>query len=163
VSEEQTPNWWKADTRCLSGGANISNRHHNLILWDSRGGGLEIYRKLGLDGGVFWLIYWHMNFGFTPPFEEQRRTHGSFCLPESGLRAMFDLTNGDPAGSVKALEQRFGADVVIPGRYIRKGPYLNIPGPGTGEHDDANLSIWIDDEVRLCVARLITTPSQMPD
>ena len=33
----------------------------------------------------------------------------------------------------------------IPGKYIKHGSYLNIPGPGTGNDGDPNVSIYLDE------------------
>ncbi|MFH1145597.1 MAG: hypothetical protein V1707_01385 [bacterium] len=42
------------------------------------------------------------------------------------------------------------------GKYIRKGRYLCLPGPGTSLQGDPNLSLYIHDEIREAMKNLIT-------
>lgn len=45
------------------------------------------------------------------------------------------------------LFKRYGATVAVPAKFLRWGRFLNIPGPGTGHPGDANVSIYVDDEI----------------
>lgn len=43
------------------------------------------------------------------------------------------------------------------GLFIGKGPYLNIPGPGTGEDGDPNISVLVTANVREAVKELLNS------
>lgn len=71
------------------------------------------------------------------------------------LIVAFDL---DPQGLAKTsgdadwLKERYDADVAVPGMFIRKGDYLNIPAPGSGCDGDPNLSMKLTEAIKARVA-----------
>lgn len=71
------------------------------------------------------------------------------------MRQAFELTDNRPDEENWLLE-RFGGSVASQGHYIRYGPFLNIPGPGTGHDGDPNISIKIDSEIKKAVRKLIS-------
>lgn len=60
---------------------------------------------------------------------------------ESFLKAFKESSAGDEAG--------------WQGAYIRHGNCLNIPGPGTGNDGDPNVSIWVDKDIVEAVQTLL--------
>jgi hypothetical protein len=53
------------------------------------------------------------------------------------------------------LIERYGAEAAEQMKYIRWRCWLNIPGPGTGNDGDPNISILIDDKILQAVAKLL--------
>lgn len=53
------------------------------------------------------------------------------------------------------LRDRFQADCAEQGKYIRRGDFLNIPCPGTGNDGDPNISICLDDEIKDTIRQLL--------
>ena len=79
-------------------------------------------------------------------------THGRVWMGQSDLCTAFCISNVCYAdGGGQHLLDRFGGDVAVQGRYIRFGPCLNIPGPGTGHDGDPNISVYVTDEIQEAV------------
>lgn len=51
--------------------------------------------------------------------------------------------------------KKFGAESGVQGSYIRNGPFLNIPMPGTGHDGDPNISVFVTDEIQSAVRKLL--------
>lgn len=69
---------------------------------------------------------------------------------ESDLRRAFGL-DGSWNSDADPLIFIYRADLAAPGKYIRLGPYLNIPCPGTGRNGDPNISILVTPEIQEAV------------
>lgn len=76
-----------------------------------------------------------------------------YFTPEQ-LAAAFRLNNltGDNGDH---LLQQYGGHSAEAGLYIRYDDYLNIPGPGTGQDGDPNLSILIRGTFRNSIEKLL--------
>lgn len=79
-------------------------------------------------------------------------TTGKAIYPRTVLLEAFGITRSRriPPCAMSILH-RFKGDMAVQGRFIRKGPYLNIPGPGTGLPEDPNLSIFLTEDLVECV------------
>jgi hypothetical protein len=80
---------------------------------------------------------------------------GGLVFTARQLRAAFgaslNLTQGN---SAKLVKEPFNAEVGQEGLFIRRGPYLNIPGPDTGGDDNSNASIQLTKEITEAVREL---------
>ncbi|MFH1631826.1 MAG: hypothetical protein ABIA47_02240 [bacterium] len=94
-------------------------------------------------------VEWQITFGW------EEATSGSLVFSETELKWAFGLKEGSHVGARHFLVTRYGAESAFQGHFIRTGPYLNIPGPGTGENSDPNVSIVLYDTIREAVQRLI--------
>jgi len=89
---------------------------------------------------------------------------GGLDIPHSGgrieadTRELLQMLGSDDreqdAGSLWLIE-RYGGTVALQGKFIRWGRYLNISGPGTGRNGDANISVYVTDEIEQAVRTLI--------
>ena len=82
-------------------------------------------------------------------------TGGLAELSSINLRKAFRLDDTMDDKLSLWLIERYGGTVAAQGEFIRWGKYLNIPGPGTGHDGDANISIFVSDEIRDAVAQLL--------
>ncbi len=73
-------------------------------------------------------------------------TGGRFHLRREELQDIFGLA-ADWRASERSSEHRF----------FRQGPFLNIPGKGSGRDGDPFLSVFITDEIRSAAGRLVPT------
>ncbi len=94
-----------------------------------------------------YLVYWKIKhcLGWA---------NGTTLYTSDELRSAFGLSedSGDYGGR---LIDRFGADVAEQGKFIRWRNFLNIPGPGTGDDGDPNISIDLDAEIKNAIEKLL--------
>ncbi len=82
---------------------------------------------------------------------------GDVHFSRDELRQAFGLLQPNSlVGEVALLNKRFNADRMVPGHFIRKGKFLNVPMPGTGIDGDPNISIFITNEMQAAVRELIS-------
>lgn len=96
-----------------------------------------------------WVLSWEIKYSFT------EKVVGVTVFTTEDMKQAFGLTDDRPDEENWLLE-RFGGSAAQQGHYIRYGPFLNIPGPGTGHDGDPNISIKIDSEIKAAVVKLIT-------
>lgn len=68
---------------------------------------------------------------------------GEDLWTDRNIKLAFDL-NGDPPSSLICL-----------GIFVKKGRYVNIPSQGSGQDDDSNVSIFINDEIRNAIEEIL--------
>ncbi|MEK7514477.1 MAG: hypothetical protein AAB587_01510 [Patescibacteria group bacterium] len=110
---------------------------------------VEITRQSDAGGGR-WLVSWE-RIVHNP----YRKVTGSAIFTDEDLTGAFKLSLGSSGGSSDKLRRRFKADFAEEGKYIRRGDFLNIPGPGTGEDNDPNVSILLGTQIVGAVLDLI--------
>ncbi len=82
---------------------------------------------------------------------------GDVHFSEDELKQAFNLLPPNSAvGDLVVMKEKFDADRAVPGHFIRKGKFLNVPMPGTGMDGDPNISILITDEIQKAVRNLIS-------
>lgn len=80
---------------------------------------------------------------------------GVTYMKKSDLSSAFGLE--DEIGTFgEWLLNRFGGTCANQEKYIRYDRYLNIPGPGTGNDGDPNVSIVVDEEMQNAVRKLFS-------
>lgn len=104
-------------------------------------------RAMTVDEG--WFVDWMIRYG------QQDQMNGRIVLLTRDLLIAFDLEVPKEAEADSVLTRRFDADVARQGRYIRTGPFLNIPGPGTGCDGDPNMSIYLEKSIRVAMDKLL--------
>ncbi len=87
------------------------------------------------------------------------KIHGrkAFCsLAPGSWDVVFDevFVNMVRAGG-SWLVGRYGGNSAVQSKFIRWGNFLNIPCPGTGHDGDPNVSIYVTDEIREAVRKLL--------
>jgi hypothetical protein len=82
------------------------------------------------------------------------KSQGCVFLNTEELMAAFGLSDVTFSCGLAQSEQ-FDADVAVPGHFIRKNNFLNIPCPGTGNRADKNLSLELDAKIKAAVQRLL--------
>jgi len=97
-----------------------------------------------------WLVEWSVLERAYPNW----MTNGRRLLSIQDLSAAFGQTNAHTLQDAEFIA-RFEADAGKIGLYLRKGDYLNIPGPGTGELGDPNLSLVLTSEIKESVLKII--------
>ncbi len=87
---------------------------------------------------------------------------GQAIVSRDVLRAMFGLSDAqpyyrgdDPHAQEWRKKYHLRADSVLPNLYIRSGNHLNIPCAGSGEDGDPNLSVFIHQEIKEMVGKLL--------
>ncbi len=99
-----------------------------------------------------WHIAWAIKFG------QEEKVRGIVWMSDQNLRCAFGLSDSEDEryGSYRhLLIERFGADCAYHGVFIRYRNFLNIPCPGTGYDGDPNVSIDLDDDIKLAIRRLL--------
>jgi len=98
---------------------------------------------------------WFVNWEIIQCRPIQEISSGRRWFTIDDLRSAFGIS--DYSGKyARWLIDRYGAEVAEQMKYIRWHEYLNIPCPGTGNDGDPNISIEIDDEIQLAIAKLIS-------
>lgn len=104
-------------------------------------------RACSVDEG--WFVDWEIRYS------QQEQFRGRIILSTRDLLSAFDLQPAEEDDTDKALARRYDATVAKQGRYIRTGPYLNIPGPGTGNDGDPNLSIHLCEAIMIAMDKVV--------
>ncbi len=99
-----------------------------------------------------WRIEWsilHNVFGHA-------KVVGTVSLVSDGeLKAAFGILERPKTEPHSVwLLNRYGGDWALQGLGIRQGCHLNIPCPGTGSDGDPNVSICIDDDIKVAIVQL---------
>lgn len=87
-------------------------------------------------------------------FSSNESVQGKICLTRNELKGAFLLLD---SGEKSVFAELFDADAGVQGHYIRKGKWLNIPAPGNGFDGDPNISVFVSDEIKEAVRKLIET------
>lgn len=123
------PSWYHCNGGKISQiGINSANSPtRKVLVLGSNSIGIKIYRD-------------HQGTGYLITYEIHHRndiptTWGKISMSEIEIQKAFGLS-GECDGED---EQQ------IPGKYIKHGSYLNIPGSGTGKDGDPNVSIYLDE------------------
>lgn len=99
-----------------------------------------------------WSLAW-MLFG-----SGSERVNGLVRFTAEDLRAAFgiaDSITGPWADGSRWLLERYAATVAHQGRFIRLGRFLNLPCPGTGQHGDPNVSVFLNNGIVTAVRYII--------
>lgn len=145
------PPWWARQGLKMVADAN--SEHGLVIISNANAASLRISRNDG--SGERYTLAWSVA-------HLDAHSHGSLCLEKAELLRAFGYSDGhDPSEDGfgeggEMLEERIGLrlSAAMLGRYARRGPYLNIPHPGTGLPGDPNISVYITPEIRTAVVAL---------
>lgn len=81
-------------------------------------------------------------------------SEGRVLMGLDTVRAAFGFDDSSTPDSVWLIE-RYGGEAAAQGQFIRWKRYLNIPGPGTGNDGDPNISIELDKRIQQAVINLV--------
>lgn len=95
-----------------------------------------------------WYVEWEIRFAL------HEWTRGQIVLASDQLATAFGL-QGSCERMSRELMGLYPGSVAVQGRFIRVGPFLNIPGPGTGHDGDPNVSIEIDEQMQQAIRMLL--------
>ena len=136
------------------GGLNIKldSTERDIVFLEAKNAELTI-EKTG--GGI--VIRWELNDNW---FEVQ----GDVALCYEELATAFGVpwepteedADEEPVLYCKWLIGRYGGDRAVQGKFIGYKQYLNIPGPGTGNDGDPNISVSITNDIKKAVGALLT-------
>lgn len=73
---------------------------------------------------------------------------GKVWMSKEDLETVFGLSNKCEKMWGQGILDSYGGDVAYQGKYIRYKNFLNVPGPGTGDDGDPNVSIEINDVIK---------------
>lgn len=96
----------------------------------------------------------HWQLSWTIKFNRRENVSGTVVARRKVLLAAFGLSN-ETTNYSQWMLQRWHADAAEQGVFIRRGSFLNIPGPGTGKDGDCNMSLRVRPEFREMVRKLI--------
>ena len=98
------------------------------------------------------LLPWYLEWVII--HSSQERVDGKVMMSTDALKSAFVFADTTSRGS-RWLIERYGGEVAEQGKFIRWKNFLNIPGPGTGQDGDPNISIFLDDVIKNSVFNLI--------
>lgn len=137
------PVWWHHHGVKMGLNQKETNLDESVLVINNVAARLEIYRRRGK-----YCVKWKIKHGPGTGEDSGER----YFDPES-LSAAFGLSN-------MVIDRRdrwlldYGADYAKQFFFIRKGDYLNIPGPGTSHDGNPNISIALTEEIKRVVAKL---------
>lgn len=137
------PKWWNKDgheVRLINSGE--SNKTFSLETSH-----INLTAKKVVDGT--WIVTWEKTYDDG----SDSMISGRIRLLAEDVKSAFGLAGSDSIEDVD-FAQRFGADCARIGFFIRKGDFLNLPDPGTGESKDPNVSIFLTPEIKKAVRKL---------
>ena len=130
----------------------FSKEHHTLSI---QGKGAEIFIQTAgavHPGTAGWLVDWRVIHKFQP-FDEEVSGRRHFSSEE--LATALGLSEGSGKTGQAMLNQH-AIDSVELGKYARWKTALNIPGIGTGNDGDPNVSVRITAEMQEAVKELLS-------
>lgn len=98
---------------------------------------------------------WELEYEIRQP--DGSKTEGKIWMCTYDLKAAFRISDECYEIWGASVLQRHGGDVAHEGKYIRFEKYLNIPGPGTGDNGDPNVSICVDDYIKEAFDHFLVT------
>ena len=126
------------------------------VLIGSRRGGrpsptvAQLQIRHSVTRGRLYKVSWRIMF------TRGENAWGDLLLSGDELRQAFGiLSSNSPIGDITEMKERYDAESSIPGHFIRKGKFLNIPMPGTGMDGDPNISIFITEEMQEAIRNLL--------
>jgi hypothetical protein len=99
-----------------------------------------------IPAGQAFKLLWQIN-GTYP----LRHFQGEILFDSEQLQLAFNLCSTVSNGHNSEWDRKQR------GLFIGKGPYLNIPGPGTGEDGDPNISVFVTEEVKEAIKQLLNS------
>jgi hypothetical protein len=115
-------------------------RNERRMIFASRWSSLKVL-VLPEDKELF-AVRWNVKHG------SNEFVDGTVFFSNELLKMAFGLAPAVVTPCRRAFVERYGADYAVQGRCVKRGPHLNIPGPGTGCSGDPNISILLTPEIQ---------------
>lgn len=158
ASEERPPNafphpHWFNSHGVKMGVMNLAEKESKLTLASSAASlVIDLYSR----SQDTYRLKWHVMFTVNS------WAAGQIIVSQKMLRAMFGLSDiqpyyrdYDPHAQDWLKKNRLRATSVWPNLYIRSGGHLNIPCAGSGDDGNPNLSVFIHQEIKEAVGKLL--------
>jgi hypothetical protein len=140
------PSWWHHHGIKMRL-SNLSKLEEGLLVIETGScARLKVEKHEHMDGH-FWLVHWTIDFSLIESVK------GEIAMSDDTLASAFGLLEIKPEYSW--MTKRFMAESCKQGKFIRVENYVNIPGPGTGHDGDPNISIFLDQEMKDAVEKMI--------
>lgn len=136
-----TPPWWSMKGNKMHPGQ-PSHEHLVLSIANNRVATLDIVWDVER-----WKVGWFINHGVGT-------VTGTLLMMTDQLKAAFGLAESVP-GQNPWYAKRFNATAGDEGLFIRTGRHLSLPCPGNALFGDPNIAVFLTDEIREAVAKLI--------
>jgi hypothetical protein len=143
---EGRPDWWHKHGYRMKVG--ISDCSIGRITVLNSAASLNVVKR-----GQIYCVNWKIFYS------ESEETEGKVNMSVEELMAAFCARDVIFSNS-KWLVDRYGATAACQGSFIRFGPYLNIPCPGTGCDGDPNISILIDCSIKKSIRDFVNKKSK---
>ena len=99
------------------------------------------------------------NIGWTIEYKIEFSSNsfvmGKIILTGPQLEVAFGISNSYDNQVGQWLLDLYGGEVACQGKFIRHQSFLNIPGPGTGHDGDPNISIFLSEEIKSTIRKLL--------
>ncbi len=138
------PNWCHMHGRKISISKLVLGKLRSLLLKSN-----AVILIISQEKDNLWSVFWEIIFA------PNSKVEGNILFTAKELKIAFGLSDDENSKSGQWLIDRYGADVAEQGKYIRRGDFLNIPGPGTGNDGDPNVSIHLDNEIKNAIRDLL--------
>lgn len=145
-SRTKKPDWFHQKGYEMMAG-DVDGEGKLIIFGNSTPGGIEIRTS---DGEEF-LLQWEICIPKIGGMRQGRQwltrdqMVRAFCT--AGV-ANVSSEGGIPLPEHEVFLKRYQADCGLVGIFIRRGDFLNLPCPGTGDMGDPNISIFLSSELR---------------
>lgn len=156
----ETPGWWNPRGHKMgigTSGTMLTGQKADLTLRPKKGISLAVRINQVFSRDKY-TLGWHVNHkgGFDPAY-----TAGGIELNSKEIRRMFCLAEGVEEKD-QWMTKQYRGTAAVQGKFLRQDRYLNIPGPGTGQDGDANVSIFVSDEIMKAVRDLLAARGHWP-
>lgn len=121
----------------------VTGLRNDLLVF--QGSAVELIIRRRRSG---WMVSWLVIHS------RNEQAQGQVYFGDEDLLKAFGLSDSIPDYG-RSLVERFGGTTANQGKFIRYKNWLNIPGPGTGNDGDPNLSLEVDLEMQEAVKKMV--------
>ncbi len=143
------PDWWHHHGVKMQVSKEEQDRTSKRLVIRGSAAEVVITRREEIKDRKEWFVDWKVTLYANTNF-----VVGKITMDERELSAAFAINDSD-SGRGEFLLDKYGGDSASQGTYIRHKRFLNIPGPGTSNDGDPNVSIEINDDMKLGVSKLL--------
>lgn len=140
------PDWWHHHGTKMR--VQKQEKQNQFLVIAGSSATLKVVRRASTVGEGCWYVYWEVIYA---PSE---RANGRVIFTTEELKSAFGLSH-ESGEHGEWLLKRYRASSAEQGKYVRRGDFLNIPCPGTGQDGDPNISLEIDGEIRTAMRQLL--------
>ncbi len=143
------PEWHHRHSRKMR----LEKAHASSVTITASAAQLIVTERAGAPEGDQWVVTWQIIF-------RTGGVRGRIIMNAMELCGAFGLNDLPSEGECWLADEDHDA-VAIPGKYFRYGDYLNIPGPGTGNDDDPNISVLLSPDIKKAITEMVMAVGRM--